>query len=127
MILQFFIINKSGGLIYKYERSSSTQINKLLVLSSTIHSLCTMFEKIYPCEKKIDSKQMIRLDGRTITFYKTGTEVSFVFVSTESCYKIIKIVYKMYCDFVSKDPFYEIDMPIKNDLFNPEPFFNELI
>lgn len=127
MILQFFIINKSGGLIYKYERSSSTPINKLLVLSSTIHSLCTMFDKIYSCDKKIDVKQMLRLDGKVITFYKTATDISFVFVSTEPCYKIIKIIYKMYCDYVSKDPFYENEMPIKNDLFNPEPFFNDLI
>ncbi|KCZ74879.1 hypothetical protein H311_04152, partial [Anncaliia algerae PRA109] len=94
---------------------------------STIYSLCTMYDNLFPSQNSLDIKQAIRLDNKVITFYKSPSGVSFVFVATEPCYNIIKIVYQMYSNFVAKDPFYEVDMPIKNDLFNPEPFFNELL
>lgn len=127
MILQLFVINKSGGLIYAFERSKGTPINGLMVLTSSLHSISTMFATINDKSQRLDPTHVFHFRRHIITHYKTVSGTSFVFVGREPAHKWIKVVYKMYVDYVAKDPFYIPEMPIKSKSFKPEILLEEIL
>lgn len=127
MIMQLFVINKSGGMIYAFERSKTIHINGLMVLTSTLHSVSTMFDSINNETLRLDSTQVFYFKKHIITYYRTATGTSFVFVGREPAHKWIKDVYRMYVDYVSKDPFYIAEMPIKSGNFKPELLLEEIL
>lgn len=126
MIYQFFIVNKSGGLIYNFERYEKTPINELMVLTSSLYSISTMLNTIACDVTKLDFTQIFRFKGKTITFYKIPSGASFIFVAKEPALKWIPGVLKMYSDFVMKDPFYGTEMPIRNPDFRPEILLEDI-
>ncbi len=124
MVEQFFIINKAGGMIYKYTKSTENKINSLIILASTIHSLNELTRNIFDI---YDFSQVIEMKNINIYIYRTLTNTMFVFsVSKEyktPVFEIFKNVYKHYCDSVLINPFYQLEMPINCKKFNPEKYF----
>lgn len=119
MINQFFIINKSGGMIYRYERQNQTDLNKLLILTSSLHSINHISAKV---GDQNNAKQVIYLKKKIISIFKTITNTSFVFISDKEVDKTYKKIYEHYVDYVSKNPFYTPEMPINCEKFKPEIF-----
>lgn len=99
--LHLFIINKSGGLIYHRELSSAAPIldvNILLSIGSTFHSLCSIAVEACPVRKRDvmkgsgggnksssssggggeDGIEIIEGDGIILCCYQTLTGVKFV-------------------------------------------------
>lgn len=129
MIEQFFIVNKSGGMIYKHEWVAQTDINSLLVLTSTLHSLNELSRNVLLTNAHFQSVAMGR---SSIHMYRTLTGTLFIFVCSaepqgaeglpSSTQKAFESVYRHYCDFVMGSPFYQPGMPINCSKFRPEQF-----
>lgn len=120
MISQFFIINKSGGMIYSYEKTRKTDLNTLLILTSSLHSIFHISAQT--CDRN-PICQTIYLKNSVITFFRTRTNTSFVFVSDKKVKEIFERVYAHYCEYVLRNPFYELEMPINCQKFQPAKYF----
>lgn len=120
MVKQFFIVNKSGGMIYKYEKEAQEEINKLMVLTSTIHSLNEISRNVLSTDSYL---QTVEIGDSTIYIYRTLTNILFIFVSDFHVQKIFEQVYSHFCDCVLSNPFYQPEMPINLCKFNPSKFF----
>eukprot|EP01040_Poterioochromonas_malhamensis_P002450 gene2450-2605_t len=132
MYYQLFIINRSGGLIYS--RSLSLQSPKLstndclilgsttndcLILGSTFHGLHSIAQQIAP----VISAGIERLETDTFILQclQTLTGTKFVITAspgTAELELLLQGIYEVYTDYVLKNPFYEVDMPIRCELFN---------
>jgi len=70
-----------------------------------------------------DGIEVIDAGGMILQCLQTRTGMKFVITSTktkEDCdlSDVLREVYLLYVDCALKNPFYELDMPIKVDLFN---------
>lgn len=57
--------------------------------------------------------------------FQTLTKLKFIFVvdlitSVSECESSFKKIYDIYSDYVGKNPFYELDMPIRLETFENE-------
>ncbi|ADM11626.1 transport protein particle complex subunit [Encephalitozoon intestinalis ATCC 50506] len=120
LVEQFFIINKSGGMVYKYEREGETSINSLLILTSSLYSVSVILSRIMG---KSAAKQTIRLQNRVITVFRTITNMVFVFVADEPVDSLFEKVYSHYCKYVTRNPFHSPEMPIQCSKFKPHLLF----
>lgn len=125
MIEQFFIVNKSGGMIYKYEHSRQTEINSLLILTSTLHSLNELSRNVL---KTAAYSQTVEMQEMVIHIFRTLTNTMFIFVSKrtgrdDAIHRVFEDVYRHFCDYVLSNPFYQDSMPINCVKFRPDQFF----
>lgn len=107
-------------MIYHYEQNQRTDVNKLLVLTSTLHSIYSMSQHV---KKSRNTPQVIKLKLRYISIYRTLTNTTFIFVSDHKLLNVFEKIYHHYCDFVLKNPFYIDDMPINCAKFQPSLLF----
>ena len=64
-------------------------------------------------------------DLMKLVCYQTLTKMKFIFVvdqttSMSECEIMFKKIYDIYSDYVSKNPFYELDMPLRIETFENE-------
>ncbi|CAM9306122.1 unnamed protein product [Phaeothamnion confervicola] len=119
--LQLFIINKSGGLIYNQNlspRAPKLTINDWLRLGSTFHSLHAIASQVAP----VPSSGIEKLEAESFQLqcYQTLTGVKFVITAdggTPDLHSVLQGIYELYADYVLKNPFYELEMPIRCELF----------
>jgi hypothetical protein len=69
--------------------------------------------------------QVIESENMKLVCFQTLTKLKFTFIidyntSIGECEAMFKRIYDIYSDFVSKNPFYELDMPIRIDTFENE-------
>lgn len=122
MFLQLFIINRSGGLVYNKNLSNNAPnltINDWLRTGSTFHGLHAIASQVAP----IASMGIERLETDTLTLqcFQSLTGMKFVITATPGTTDlpaVLQNVYEIYADYVLKNPFYEMEMPIRCDLFN---------
>lgn len=123
IIDSLLIINKFGGLIY--QQNSNETHTKSMVTASTIYSL---FEITNSCFNKSDFFQFIEFEKKAIAIFKTLSNVCFIFFCDKNTYIFIKgifhDIYNHFCDTVLIDPLYNLNMPIKNQKFQPERYIN---
>mmetsp|Transcript_1678 Transcript_1678/g.3513 ORF Transcript_1678/g.3513 Transcript_1678/m.3513 type:complete len:167 (-) Transcript_1678:73-573(-) len=133
MFLHLFIVNKSGGLIHHRPLSpKAPQIstNEWLRIGSTFHSLHAIATEASPLKlpgnKKAgadDGIEEIQTQGMTLKCLQTRTGVKFVITaepktaSTVDLGRVLREIYILYTDCALKDPFYELEMPIRCELF----------
>lgn len=122
MIRQFFITNKSGGMIFKYEKDIHTDINSLLVLTSSLYSINVISSKAV---NRSVSRQTVHFRNTVITIFKTITGTAFIFVADSPVTTLFDEVYAHYCSFVTKNPFYSVEMPINCAKFQPHVLFSD--
>ena len=120
--LQLLIINRSGGLVYTRNLSKlapNLTTNDSLRLGSTFHGLHAIATQIAPCASQGITK--MELDTFKLNCFQTLTGVKFVITVTPTVTEVealLAAIYELYSDFVVKNPFHEIDMPIRCELFN---------
>lgn len=135
MIDAFFIINRSGGLIYRYIPDDSSidtekvlnsnlkfkDLNNLLVMNSFLHTIIQMIDRLYyNC-----SKLTFSLEKTKITVVKTITNYTFVYISNSPVEDlVINLVLDDFQRFVMMNPGYFDDMPINLQHFKPEKHFS---
>ncbi|KAL4491574.1 hypothetical protein ABPG73_013377 [Tetrahymena malaccensis] len=134
------VINSHGSLIFhKNLLRKEMRIDDLVNASSMFYSFNALsnstlpehvlnvqkdqiFQFQYQTENRVDT---VVSDGFRLSCYHAVTGLKFVLVtapsnSHEENLNILKQVYKIYSDHVSKDPNYLIDQPIKNKQFDKE-------
>ncbi|CAM9474392.1 unnamed protein product [Pylaiella littoralis] len=121
MFLQLFVVNKSGGLIYNQNLSSAAPrltSNDWLRLGSTFHSLHAIAAQVAPVPSSGIEK--LETDTFKLQSFQTLTGVKFVITAeagTPDLGAVLHEIYELYTDYVLKNPFYELEMPIRCELF----------
>jgi hypothetical protein len=68
-----------------------------------------------------DGIEEIVAEGMVLRCFQTRTGIKFVVTAepgTPDMDLVLKEIYLLYADLVLKDPFYELEMPIRSDLFS---------
>eukprot|EP00568_Trieres_chinensis_P013648 CAMPEP_0183292194 /NCGR_PEP_ID=MMETSP0160_2-20130417/1342_1 /TAXON_ID=2839 ORGANISM="Odontella Sinensis, Strain Grunow 1884" /NCGR_SAMPLE_ID=MMETSP0160_2 /ASSEMBLY_ACC=CAM_ASM_000250 /LENGTH=151 /DNA_ID=CAMNT_0025453113 /DNA_START=103 /DNA_END=558 /DNA_ORIENTATION=+ len=129
--LHLFIVNKSGGLIHHRPlgaRAPRIGTNEWLRIGSTFHSLHAIAAEASPVrllgnknsDGADDGIEQIEAGGLVLSCLQTRTGVKFVITAepgTPDLDMVLKEIYVLYADCALKDPFYELEMPIRCELF----------
>ena len=136
MHIAVFIINENGSLIYdNTELTDKIKIrsNDALRLASTFHTMHSISSQITPEpaeeEKYIAGSHLhegikaIETDTFKLHWYQVLTGIKFLLISDVSTsdaemQSILNKMYEIYSDYVSKNPFYGKDMPIRMSKFD---------
>jgi hypothetical protein len=128
-------VNKSGGLIHHRSlspRASKIGTNEWLRIGSTFHSLHAIAAEASPLRLPNnknaagadDGIEEIQSDGMVLRCLQTRTGIKFV-ITTEpgggtgvDLDQVLREIYALYTDCALKDPFYELEMPIRCELFS---------
>ena len=146
-LLSVYINNKAGGLIYQKVRShtpitlhrahlselrhrSLTQdfsphaakldVNVHLRLASTFDSLALILKQLSPVRGS-SRMELLEADGFVLQSFDTPTGLKFFVTADPDSKRLDEVLirtYELYSDFVLKDPFYELEMPIRCESFD---------
>ncbi|KAA8496965.1 Trafficking protein particle complex subunit 4 [Porphyridium purpureum] len=131
-VQSFFVLNKAGGLIMQRsysDRAPRLTQNDYIHLASTFHSMQLLVRELSPVSNARECGGIARMEATTFRLYAmiaaTGVEM---FVTCDAnpatapaagahdrMADFLKEAYISYTDYVLKNPFYEIDMPIKSE------------
>ncbi|OQR81276.1 trafficking protein particle complex subunit 4 [Achlya hypogyna] len=124
MLLSLYVINKAGGLIYHQDLSADApklNSNDHLRLGSTFHSIHAIAGLAAP----VLSKGIVSMETEAFRLQcfqaLTGTKFFITALPTLSSAELeatLRQIYELYADFVLKNPFYELEMPIRCNLFH---------
>ncbi|KAJ5675265.1 Sybindin-like protein [Penicillium maclennaniae] len=130
-VFSLIIINKAGGLIYQREfqaglRKLST--NDYLVLAGTFHGLLpgtstpATSSYSYPNPgASVSGLEYLETDKFRLTCFQTLTGTKFLLFTdpmTGNVETIINKIYDLYADYVMKNPFYQLEMPVRCEAFD---------
>ncbi|KAH7479839.1 hypothetical protein PRIC1_008608 [Phytophthora ramorum] len=122
MLHSLYIINKAGGLIYQQDLSPAApklSSNDHLRLGSTFHSMHAIAALAAPTSSGgIDS---LETGTFRLQCLQTPTGLKFFITAALGSTDLdvaLQTVYELYVDYVLKNPFYELEMPIRCSLFN---------
>ncbi|GLD94468.1 hypothetical protein PINS_up003079 [Pythium insidiosum] len=122
MLHSLYIINKSGGLIYQLDLSSAAprlSSNDHLRLGSTFHSMHAIAVLAAPVAS--GGIESLETDTFRLQCFQTPTGIKFFITAalgTPDLDHALRTIYELYVDYVLKNPFYELEMPIRCSLFN---------
>lgn len=118
----FFVVNKAGGLNYSKQLSlteTTLNSNDYLHLASTFHGMQLLVASLSPTGGGGGIRQL-QTGTYVLHAFRADTGVQFFVTAdldTEGLTEFLREVYAIYSDYVLKNPFYELDMPIKVDLW----------
>lgn len=130
-----FVTNKHGSLVYQRNFSSSVRLsaNDEIRLASTFHSLSAISTELCPVPPpNLGSLSFLKPSGITaveasdfkLVCLETITGLKLILVSEPgSCQPsevYLRRVHELYADYVLKNPFYELDMPVRCERFDRE-------
>ncbi|KAJ1663833.1 hypothetical protein EV178_004642 [Coemansia sp. RSA 1646] len=128
MIHSVFIINRSGGLIYN--KNYNTHIaqlssNEALIFAGTFHGIHALASRIAPTGKTLGTKdtgiQTIDTRNFRLHCFQTPTGIKFI-AATDLLHAnltgVLTKIYELYCDYALKSPFYNLEMPVRSDMFD---------
>jgi trafficking protein particle complex subunit 4 len=120
-IEHLFIVNAAGGLIYNLVWGSASPLtgNDSLRMASTFHSLHAIAQQISPTGK---GGGILELETSSFSLkcYQTPTGIKIFCTCTPGTPNVpqyLRQIHELYADWVLKDPFYELDMPIRVEKF----------
>lgn len=127
MVELVFIINKSGGLIYKVTRARYSldpfeTDNKQIMMGSLFHAIHTFAQRIAPTPHS-GGLETLEVGDLRLRCFQSLTGIKFVAVSLvnegDQLPAVLQRVYNLYTDYVLKNPFYtRLDNPIRCKLFD---------
>ncbi|KAK9903655.1 hypothetical protein M0R45_001077 [Rubus argutus] len=121
-IYNLYIINKSGGLIFykDYGSAGRTDTNDSLRVASLWHSMYAISQQLSPVSG-CSGIELLQAHTFDLHCFQSRTGTEFFIVSepgTQHMEGLLKHIYELYTDFVLKNPFYEMEMPIRCELFD---------
>ncbi|KAK5010019.1 hypothetical protein LTR28_012169 [Elasticomyces elasticus] len=139
VVFALLIINKAGGLIYTRTFAAGLQklsSNDYLILAGTFHGIHAITRTLSPVPPPPPSPaatphshsrpppatgiESLSTSHFRLTCFQTPTGTKFLlFTSPEqpNAEAVCRRVYDMYADFVMKNPFYSLEMPIRSEKF----------
>ena len=148
MLFTLFVINKSGGLIYTRDLNPVARLaggNEYMMTASTFHSLHAIAKTLAPVRS--GGIEVVDAPAFSLHCFETPTGLKF-FVTARTrapagaggpgapplspppppgvagvtppgeVNAFLRRVYELYADYVLKNPFYELEMPIRTRLFD---------
>lgn len=119
------IINKAGGLVYN--RTFHTGLGQLsgndyLILAGTFHGVHAITKNLSPVSAARDSTgiESLQTSRFLLSCTQTPTGTKFLLFTEpvqQGTDAILKRCYELYADYVMKNPFYSLEMPIRCDKF----------
>eukprot|EP00128_Syssomonas_multiformis_P003909 Colp12_sorted_trinity150504_noHs@21160 len=121
-IFSVYIINKAGSLIYDKDFNKNPKLpsNEKIMLASMFHSLYAITSKVSP-ENKSSGIEVLETDTFRLQCFQTLTGTKFFVIAApedKGLDSVLKQINELYADFVLKNPFYSLEMPIRIDLFD---------
>ncbi|KAG6761152.1 hypothetical protein POTOM_034348 [Populus tomentosa] len=140
-IYSLYIINKSGGLIFYKDYGSSGRMdtNDSLRVASLWHSMHAISQQLSPtvgclgielleadtfdlhCFQSLTGGYLNPFIYLYIYLFTSILGTKFFVVcepGTQHMEGLLKVIYELYTDYVLKNPFYEMEMPIRCELFD---------
>ena len=133
MFYYLLIVNKNGSLIYDRSLNASLNLsqNETINIASIFYSMHAISAQLTPpgyensSELKLENHgiEILESSSMKLVCHQTLTKIKFIFVtdiSTPNSNIKLKFeeLYNNYTDLISKNPFYELDMPIRIDAFD---------
>jgi hypothetical protein len=130
-VFALLIINKAGGLIYNREFHAGLAklgSNDLLILAGTFHGVHAITRSLVPAALhpatnnaqtfplRASGLEVLETSHFRLNCFQTVTGTKFLLVTEPAqpnVEVILRRVYELYTDFVMKNPFYTVDMPIR--------------
>mmetsp|Transcript_6352 Transcript_6352/g.16237 ORF Transcript_6352/g.16237 Transcript_6352/m.16237 type:complete len:140 (+) Transcript_6352:110-529(+) len=122
-ILSLYINNKSGGLIYQRNfspRAAELRDNDQMMVSSTFNSITLILQELCPT-KGSRPMRVLEASAFTLATHDTLTGLKLFMLAepgTQGLDLLLRHIFGLYCDYVLKNPFYELDMPIHCEKFD---------
>jgi len=122
VVYSLYVINKAGGLVYQQDFAPIPKLsgNDYLRLASTFHGLHAITGNLSPSGSS-SGIEILEADTFKLQCFQTPTGTKF-YVTAEPTHpnldQILHTIYELYTDYVLKNPFYEIEMPIRCELFD---------
>mmetsp|Transcript_40328 Transcript_40328/g.114172 ORF Transcript_40328/g.114172 Transcript_40328/m.114172 type:complete len:138 (-) Transcript_40328:791-1204(-) len=121
-VYALYIVNKSGGLIYDkdFVPTARLDVNDKLRIASMWHSLHAIASQLSPIPG-CTGIQVLEAETFNLHCYQTPTSTKFLVMvepASPNVEKLLQTVYEYYADYVLKNPFYEVEMPIRCELFD---------
>jgi trafficking protein particle complex subunit 4 len=141
VVYALLVINKAGGLIYNREFHpglSKLSSNDLLILAGTFHGVHAITKSLCPVPPLPSSSNSLKADPTTFPVRATGLQVLESANFRLQCHQtptgikfllftepqqpniemLMRRIYELYADFVMKNPFYTVEMPIRCEKFD---------
>ncbi|ODQ82301.1 hypothetical protein BABINDRAFT_158924 [Babjeviella inositovora NRRL Y-12698] len=144
-IYSLYILNKAGGLIYQTDPCpglNKLSANEYLVLAGTLHGVHAIASRISPTAPtpntgffgtgkavagncNTSGLKSLETDAFAMYVFQTVTGLKFVLVTApgtraqaDAAELVLCRIYECYADYVMKNPYYSLDMPIRCDMFD---------
>ncbi|KAH6898852.1 Sybindin-like protein [Thelonectria olida] len=135
-VFTLIIINKAGGLVYnKNFQDGLNQIstNDYLVLAGTFHGVHAITSRLNPVKPLPGSTpaghrpeppsglEVLETENFRMQCFNTLTGTKFLLFTDTTQANVdvtIRRIYDLYSDYVMKNPFYSLEMPIRCDMFD---------
>ncbi|KAF2072120.1 hypothetical protein CYY_006565 [Polysphondylium violaceum] len=122
MIYSLYILNKAGTLIYQNDYGPTEKLshNAYIRLGSTFHSLHAIASNLSPAGSS-SGIELIETETFKLQCFQTHTGTKFYIIADPNHPNLdetLQSIYELYTDYVLKNPFYEIEMSIRCDLFD---------
>ncbi|KAK5582786.1 hypothetical protein RB653_004372 [Dictyostelium firmibasis] len=122
-INSIYILNKAGTLIYQNDFGNTEKLshNSYIRLGSTFHSLHAIASNLSPVSGSSSGIEVIETEAFKLQCFQTHTGIKFYVIADPNHQQLEELlhgVYELYTDYVLKNPFYEIEMQIRCDLFD---------
>ena len=132
MVQAVFCLNGDGTLIYEkdFGGGNSLSANDKIRISSTFHGLSTIAAQVAPVAPPDEAPlsflrpaniTVVDTDKFRIHCIQTLTQMKFFAVSSLTSKDVpekLRAIYELYSDYVLKNPFYQMNMPIRCELFD---------
>lgn len=130
VVYALIIINKAGGLIYQRDFAdglNKLSINDYLVLAGTFHGVHAITTRLHPLHPppSLDPNtrpdppsgiEVLETENFRLQCFSTLTGTKFLLFTEPQQPNVDKIVgkiYELYSDYVMKNPFYQLEMPVR--------------
>eukprot|EP00045_Choanoeca_perplexa_P022344 m.9172 g.9172 ORF g.9172 m.9172 type:complete len:137 (+) comp9380_c0_seq1:112-522(+) len=117
MILTVLMVNKAGSLLYWRDYSDNPRdivSNERLRLAGMLHGLSAFTTQLSPAGPDHGLEEFAASTFKIHRLWTTGGMqlIAVTDVHHQHSRKFLKTLYKLYCDYVLKNPSYTLDMPI---------------
>ncbi|OPB41925.1 TRAPP complex component Trs23 [Trichoderma guizhouense] len=141
-VFSLIIINKAGGLIYNktFHDGGLNKIstNDYLVLAGTFHGVHAITARLNPVKpvatppapgtndppgrpEPSSGLEVLETENFRMQCFNTLTGTKFLLFTETTQTNVdvtIKKIYDLYADYVMKNPFYSLEMPVRCDIFD---------
>lgn len=119
-IRSVYILSKAGSLIFRRDYGRGLKqledTNDYLVFASSFHTVYAWTSQISPVPGKCSGLQTLEMPEVTLHCFQSITGVRFLVITDPNQPNIDEInahIYLLYSDYVMKNPFYTLEMPIR--------------